>query len=74
MTVPGQTLPRMSPDAYLAYERDSESRHERVNGCLYAATGASDRSALIDSRLRQRPKTDDTPVNMRSPATGSCVR
>jgi hypothetical protein len=27
-----QTLPRMSPAAYLAYELESECRHELVDG------------------------------------------
>jgi len=46
-----QTLPRMSVEAYLAYERDQEARHERVDGYLYAMTGAGDRHEEIAANL-----------------------
>lgn len=35
-----QTLPRLSAEAYLAYEHESDCRHELVDGYLYAMTGA----------------------------------
>jgi hypothetical protein len=46
-----ETLPRLSPDAYLSYERDSACRHELVDGYLYAMTGASDRHEEIAANL-----------------------
>jgi Uma2 family endonuclease len=51
MIVPAQTLPPMSPEAYLDYERESDCRHELVNGYLYAMTGASDRHEEIVANL-----------------------
>ncbi|MGC9185943.1 MAG: Uma2 family endonuclease, partial [Thiomonas sp.] len=38
---------RISIDDYLAGERDAETRHEYVDGEVYAMTGASRRHALI---------------------------
>jgi Uma2 family endonuclease len=49
--IAAQTLPRMSVEAYLAYERDQEPRHELVDGYLYAMTGASDRHEEIAANL-----------------------
>ena len=49
--IAAQTLPRMSPEAYLAYEFESECRHELVDGYLYAMTGASDRHEEIAANL-----------------------
>jgi len=46
-----ESLPRMSVDDYLAYEQDSEVRHELVGGYLYAMTGASDRHEEIAANL-----------------------
>ena len=46
-----ETLPRMNVEEYLAYERDSEIRHELVDGYLYAMTGASDRHEEIATNL-----------------------
>jgi Uma2 family endonuclease len=51
MIVPAQTLPPMSPETYLDYERDSDCRHELVAGYLYAMTGASDRHEEIVANL-----------------------
>jgi Uma2 family endonuclease len=56
-------LPRMSPEAYLAYEREQPIRHERVDGYLYAMTGATDRheeialnlAAALNAHLRGGP-------------------
>lgn len=36
-----QTLPRLSVADYLAYARESDRRHELVDGYLYAMTGAA---------------------------------
>ncbi len=41
------TLPRMTVETYLTFERESEIRHELVDGYLYAMTGASDRHEEI---------------------------
>ena len=46
-----ETLPRMTPDAYLGFERLQELRHELVDGYLYAMTGASDRHEEISLNL-----------------------
>jgi len=46
-----ESLPRMSVEDYLAYEHDSEVRHELVGGYLYAMTGASDRHEEIAANL-----------------------
>ena len=46
-----EALPRMTPEAYLAYERDQPVRHELVDGYLYAMTGASDRHEEIALNL-----------------------
>jgi len=45
------SLPRMSVTDYLAFERESEIRHELVDGYLYAMTGASDRHEEIAANL-----------------------
>jgi Uma2 family endonuclease len=49
--IAAQTLPRLSPEAYLSYEQESECRHELVDGYLYAMTGASDRHEEISANL-----------------------
>lgn len=49
--IAAQTLPRLSAEAYLAYEQESECRHELVDGYLYAMTGASDRHEEIAANL-----------------------
>lgn len=46
-----ESLPRMSPDEYLAFEREQPLRHELVDGYLYAMTGASDRHEEIALNL-----------------------
>ncbi|MFE8034975.1 Uma2 family endonuclease [Thiohalocapsa marina] len=51
MTVAAQTLPRMDPEAFLAFERDAECRHELVDGYLFAMTGASARHGEILANL-----------------------
>lgn len=63
MTVAAETLARMSPEAYLQYERNAECRHELVDGYLFAMTGASARHeeilanllAAIHTHLQGRP-------------------
>jgi len=49
--IAAESLPRMSISDYLAFERDSEIRHELVDGYLYAMTGASDRHEEIAANL-----------------------
>ncbi|MFW6259234.1 MAG: Uma2 family endonuclease [Halochromatium sp.] len=49
--IAAETLPRLSPEAYLDYERTSDCRHELVDGYLYAMTGASDRHEEIAANL-----------------------
>jgi Uma2 family endonuclease len=49
--IAAESLPRMSVPAYLAFERESEIRHELVDGYLYAMTGASDRHEEIAANL-----------------------
>jgi Uma2 family endonuclease len=46
-----QTLERLSVADYLAYERESDCRHELVDGYLYAMSGASDRHEEIAANL-----------------------
>jgi Uma2 family endonuclease len=46
-----ESLPRMSVSDYLAFEQESEIRHELVDGYLYAMTGASDRHEEIAANL-----------------------
>jgi len=41
----------ISIDDYLARERDAETRHEYIDGEVYAMTGASDRHGLIVNAL-----------------------
>jgi Uma2 family endonuclease len=48
---PPESLPRLTPEEYLALERESETRHELVDGYLYAMTGASDRHDEIVGNL-----------------------
>jgi Uma2 family endonuclease len=49
--IAAETLPRLSPEDYLAYEQVSDCRHELVDGYLYAMTGASDRHEEIVANL-----------------------
>ena len=46
-----ETLARMSVADYLAFEQESDVRHELVDGYLYAMTGASDRHEEIAANL-----------------------
>lgn len=41
----------MSPDAYLAFERQTELRHEYVDGFVYAMTGVKRRHAKVVGNL-----------------------
>jgi len=43
--------PHLSPEAYLAGERQSEWRHEHIDGQVYAMVGATDRHNLIVNAL-----------------------
>ena len=49
--IAAESLPRMSVSGFLAFERESEIRHELVDGYLYAMTGASDRHEEIAANL-----------------------
>ena len=49
--IAAESLPRMSVSEYLAFEQESEIRHELVDGYLYAMTGASDRHEEIVANL-----------------------
>lgn len=49
--IAAESLPRMSVSDYLNFERESETRHELVDGYLYAMTGASDRHEEIAANL-----------------------
>ncbi|MCU0836742.1 MAG: Uma2 family endonuclease [Chromatiaceae bacterium] len=51
MSISPDALPRMDPQAYLAFERDQPTRHELVDGYLYAMTGATDRHEEIALNL-----------------------
>ena len=51
MPLAAETLPAMTPEQYLAFERESERRHELVDGYLYAMPGASDRHEEIAGNL-----------------------
>ena len=46
-----EALPRLTAGAYLAWEREQETRHELVDGYLYAMTGASLRHEEIAMNL-----------------------
>jgi Uma2 family endonuclease len=46
-----RTLPRMSAETYLADERESDMRHEFVDGVLYAMVGGTDRHGIIVGNL-----------------------
>jgi len=51
----------MTPEEYLEFERKSEAKHEYVNGCVYAMSGASLRHAILIRNLyealRERTKS-----------------
>lgn len=44
-------LPNPTVEEYLAGERDGEVRHDYINGCIYAMTGASARHNLIAGNI-----------------------
>lgn len=43
--------PRFTPDEYLAFERQSESKNEYLNGEIFGMTGASRRHNLITGNI-----------------------
>ena len=47
----------LSIDDYLAGERDAETRHEYIDGEVYAMSGASRRHALIVTAMTFAPKS-----------------
>lgn len=63
--VPPESLPRLTPDAYLEMERGSETRHELVDGYLDAMTRTSDRHDEVVGNLfaaqRWRPTCRSMP-------------
>ncbi len=52
-----ESLPRMSPHDYLAFELEQLVRHELVDGYLYGMTGASDRHEEIALNLASALRT-----------------
>jgi len=46
-----ETLPQMGAAEFLAFERAADSRHEWVNGLVYAMAGGSAMHALITAKL-----------------------
>jgi len=52
-----ETLPRLAPEDYLAYEQEQLLRHELVDGYLYGMTGASDRHEEIALNLAAALRT-----------------
>jgi Uma2 family endonuclease len=67
------TIPAFTPDEYLAFERASESKHEYLDGVIYAMAGGSPEhrticanlSEIITGQLRGtacRPFSADTKV------------
>jgi Uma2 family endonuclease len=46
-----QTKPQYTPQEYLAFERDSQERHEYFNGEIFAMSGASERHNLITGNV-----------------------
>jgi Uma2 family endonuclease len=74
-----QTTPTYSPQQYLAIERDSQEKHEYLNGEIFAMGGASERHNLIvvnlvasiHVQLRGRPcKVYSSGMRIRISATG----
>lgn len=63
MALPQQFLPAISPEQYLELERNSELRHEFLDGLVYAMAGESpDHSTIcfylvstIGSQIKERP-------------------
>ncbi len=51
MLISSATLPRMTVEAYFDYEHSQETRHELVDGYLYAMGGASERHERIAGNL-----------------------
>lgn len=46
-----QPKKRYTPEEYLAFERSSETKHEYLNGEIFAMSGASRRHVLIVTNL-----------------------
>ena len=74
------TLPAFTPDEYLAFERGSESKHEYLDGLIYAMAGSSPEhsticvslSEVITRQLRGtpcRPFSADTKIRCLSAPT-----
>lgn len=46
-----QKFPKLTVDEYLAFEENDEYKHEYVNGCIFAMTGASRKHATISLNI-----------------------
>jgi Uma2 family endonuclease len=79
-----EVLPAYTPEEYLVFERASESKHEYLDGVIYAMAGSSaehsticvNLSAIITRQLRGtacRPFSSDIKVHCR-PLTASSTR
>ena len=63
MALPQEYLPVVSSETYLRFERDSETRHEFLDGVVYAMAGESpdhsticfNLAAIIGPQLRDKP-------------------
>src|SRR2546423_10629590 len=63
MALPQQFLPTISPEQYLEIERFSETRHEFLDGVVYAMAGESpdhsticfNLASIIGSQIRDKP-------------------
>ncbi len=71
--------PRLSPEEYLAFERESETKHEYLDGEIFAMSGASRRHNLISlnvgaqfwNQFRNRScESYTSDMRVRIPATG----
>ena len=51
MAEPALNIPRMTPSEYLALECRANSKHEFVNGVVYAMTGTTKRHDLISGNI-----------------------
>ena len=77
-----QTQSRLTPEEYLALERQAETRSEYLNGELFAMSGASRRHNLITvnitaglhAQLRQRPcEVYASDMRLKVSPTGLCT-
>lgn len=80
-----ETLPAFTPEEYLAFERGAESRHEYLDGLIYAMAGSNPEhsticanvSAMITRQLRGgpcRPFSADMKLRCASLPSTTCRR